>query len=303
MALQSFITRALSFCRDYASDVIDEVRWTDAKLLEMLQDANDEVHQELAQASDPRAPFGWIQIPFTITDGQAEYAYPANFRRFRRLLEYDADGLSEREWMLTSPDGDKPGVILLARRRGFRIRPTPDETSSDWKLEYEAGASPYLAYGVVKTGSTATSVICDTVASDSGPLILVDDFYVGQYLTVMLLTAGSERRETRLITDWNKTTKTWTVTPAFSVTPAAADTWEIAPCLDPPEDHAIFWRVVMNMMVARGDAAGFTAADAAYKKSLTRAMRKTFDVNGQLGPAIAFEQADLMGQESYGINA
>ena len=303
MALQSFITRGLSFCRDFASDVIDEVRWTDAKLVELLQDANDEVFQELVQGSDPRVPFGWTRIPFTITSGQAEYAYPANFRRFRRLLEYDADGFNEREWMLASPDNDLPGVILLPRRRGFLIRPTPDETSSDWYLEYEAGASPYLAYGTVAAGGSATSVVWSATASDSGPLILVDDYYIGQYLTVMLLTAGSERRETRLITDWNKTTKTWTVSPAFSIAPAAADTWEIAPCLDPPEDMAIFWRVVMTMMVARGDAAGFTAAEQAYRKALTRAMRKTFDVNGQLGPAIAFEQADRLGQERYGINA
>lgn len=304
MALEAFLTRALSFCRDFASDVIDEVRWTDAKLLALIQEANADVHDELSASADPRSPFAWVQVPFTITDGQAEYAYPVNLRKFRRLLKYDTDGYFDREWMLTDPNGEAPGVILLSHRRGFRIRPTPDETASDWYLEYEAGASPYLAHGTIEsTGTTATNIVWKATGSDSGPLIFVNDYYVGQYLTVMHPTAGGEKRETRLITDWNATTKAWTVTPALSAAPAEDDIWEIAPCLDPPGDAAILWRVVMTMKLASGDVEGFAAAEKAYQKCLTRAMRNNFDVNGQLGPAIAFEQADPLGQESYGINA
>ncbi len=302
MAVSPFITRALEFCRDFAGDVIDEVRWTDSKLIDLLQEANAEVHGELAASSDPRCPFGWIRVPFEVERGKAEYSYPVNLRRFRRLVRYDPEGWVVGEWLLTDPMNDRPGVVLLSQRRGMLIRPVPNQSASDWYLEYEAGASPFLAHGEIDSGtSTSSSIVAGAVSL--GTLIKTDDYYIGQFLTVMRESSSDSKRETRLITDWNGSNSTWTISPEISWTPSEGDSWEVSPCLDPPEDLAIMWRVVMTMKLAAGDSEGFAAAERAYQKCLTRAVRRNFDLNGQMGPAMAFEQADMLGQESYGVNA
>jgi len=84
-ATDPFLVRAIQDIRDFAQDTLDEVRWSQSKLLTLIDRANALVWEEILGSREPQTSIRYTEAPVTITAGQEDYLYPGTFRKFLRL--------------------------------------------------------------------------------------------------------------------------------------------------------------------------------------------------------------------------
>ena len=75
-----------------------------------------------------------------------------------------------------------------------------------------------FGYNYVIDSATSTTVVCSTFTT------YADDFFVGYYLVI---TSGDAENEVKEVIDFDGSTGTFTVYPAFATTPNANDTFEL----------------------------------------------------------------------------
>lgn len=293
----AYLVRGVDHVRRFAMDTYDEVRWDDGKIVELLDIANGLVHEEIRAAIDPKSAFRFDISTVIVKDSVEDYAFPGNFRKFRRFVKLTNDGNIEREISPTDPMADLGGLLLFDARRGFRIRPVPkigaDQT---WKLYYETGPLPFLVYGTVNvTGTTATNVVLIAPTSDQlGTLSAVDDFYNNSYLHV---TEGTGVGQIARITAYVGSDLAATVDTMSTVLDGTS-IYEILPTIEQPYDVANFWRAVMMMKAADSDVKHYRAADTEYRSVMRSVLQRMGDNSARYGPSMSESYSDPL---SYGM--
>jgi len=304
-----FLVRGVHLAREFASDAIDAKRWTAARIVSLLNAANVQVHGHLVRGIDPKSAVNFCESTVSIASGVADYNYPGNFRKFRRLVYVNSNGDVEREILPADPYGDTAGVVLMSHRRGFRLVPTPRFTQ-DWTLRYEAGALPVLCFGRLDAGGTTTTLPLKTPDStevatydtgELGTLVLRPDFYNGSY--VRWFDASTGITEVRRVTDYaySAVLTAWVLTldSALSDTPVENDHYEFLPALEEPMDQALMWHAVMQMKASAADSEHYRAAETQYQEGLRAALNLANDILGRFGPSLGSEFLDPLMEESY----
>lgn len=296
-ASDPFLVRAVAQIRGFAQDSIDQVRWPNPRLVELIDAANALVHGELLSCLEPKTHFRFAEASIAVSSSSEDYAWPANVRRFTRLVWKDSNGQIRRELPLTDYLSDLAGVIILDDLRGFRISPKPTNSEVEtWTLVYEAGVTPQLCYGAVESATAAGAVLAAPSSSQLGSLSLASDFYVNSYLKIV---SGNGAGQVRRCTAWNGTTRAATVAPAWSTQPDATSIYEWLPCVGYPLDQAIAWRVCMDLKSADGDYRHRETARSSYKELMREILMRIADRQGRTGPSLG---SDYMCLFDYGMS-
>lgn len=291
-----FLQRAVAHVRNFAMDTLDAVRWSDADVVDLINNANALVHGEIVAATEPKTYMRFAEQDYTITASQEDYLFPGNMRRFLRMVEKDEDGRVVGEVPLTDYLSDLSGMVIMGRDRGFRITPRPLDTFQDKTLTlvYEAGVTPYLCYGTASAGATSTITLAAPTGSQLGTLSTENDFYNNSYIRTL---SGTGAGQTRRITDFVGSTLVATVSPAWSTTPDNTTVFEIIPCLGPPLDMAIMWRACMAMKAADADMRHRASAREEYREIMREVLMQAADVQGRQGPTLS---DDFLQHEDFG---
>ena len=303
-ATDGFLSRSVALIRNFALDSYEEVQWTDASLADLLNTANAQVYEEMVSVSDPKVHYQRAEFDVDLVSGTDEYVYPANMRKLIRLYKENTDGDYQKEILLAAPNSNLPGMVMMGTDRGFKIVPVPQSNSNDWILEYIPGVTPFLWQGLQKVEGggyptpTTTSFGVDTTFA-YGSFIDQTDYYVNSYIRFI---SGTEKESVRRITGQvlrsHSTTKAQlTITPALTNAPVAGDIIEVLPCLKPPFDKAIAWRVVMTMKAADADQRHYLTAKTEYDSLMRTVMNREADLQARVGPSIT---EDWLDGEDYG---
>lgn len=108
----------------------------------------------------------------------------------------------------------------------IRIRQPEFDT---YRLQFQRTPGP-LCYGTVTSGSTTTAITVNAVTA--GSLAVRDDAYIGDFIA-LIETSGAI--EVRKISDYVASTKTFTVSEAFSTDPDGTESFSIISFL--PDSH------------------------------------------------------------------
>ena len=298
-ATDPFLTRAVANVQDFAQSTLDEVKWSAAKIVELLDVANVQLYEEILMASEPKTYSRFAEVSVSLVAGQEDYAFPGNFRRFKRMVQKNDNGRVVNEMLLTDYESDRPGIILFGKDRGYRITPTPSE-NSDWTLVYEAGAVRALGFGSCPSAGTTTTLKASApTGSQLGILSTRTDFYANSYLRVVSGTGpvGEVVRCTGY--SYSAGVGTFTVSPAFSTAPQTNDVWEILPAVDYPLDKIIAWRAAMTLKASDTDVQARAAAREEYRDLLRSILGEAGDVQSRTGPSMGSDGMDLFETESY----
>ena len=291
-ATDPFLVRAIQDIRDFAQDTLDEVRWSQSKLLTLIDRANALVWEEILGSREPQTSIRYTEAPVTITAGQEDYLYPGTFRKFLRFVKKDADGSIIEEKMPVDPLSDLPGIVLFDKLRGYRITPRPTETETGWYLIYEPMPVPYLCYGPCGANENAGQVVLSSATL--GSLSTTEDFYVGAMIRIV---SGSHSVGViRRVTDYSAGGIA-TVSPDWPSAPTTTEVFEVMPCVEYPWDCVIAWRAVMMMKAGDADAAHWRAAEAEYTRVMSAILRHVGDIQGRVGPMTG---SSFMTAEDYG---
>ena len=303
-ATDGFLSRAIEHIRDFSLDTYEEVQWTGAKLSDLLNTANALVYEEMVSVSDPKINYQRAEFDVDIVSGTDEYSYPGNMRKLLRLYKEDSQGDYQKEVLPAAPNSNLPGMVMMGTDRGLKIVPVPQSNSDDWILEYIPGVTPFLWQGLQKVEGggyptpTTTSFGVDTTFA-YGSFIDQTDYYVNSYIRFI---SGTEKESVRRITGQvlrsHPTTKAQlTITPALANAPVADTIIEVLPCLKPPFDKAIAWRVVMMMKAADADQRHYLTAKTEYDSLMRTVMNREADLQGRVGPSLT---EDWLNTEDYG---
>ena len=185
-ANDAFLARAIVLVRDFCQEAADEVRWTEAKIVRLVDTANALVYEELLAAMEPNSVMRFAESAANIVAAQEDYDYPGNFRKFVQLVKKNSSGWITSEIRPVPFLSGFAGVVLFDKRRGYRIVPKPTASDSDWYLVYEAGVIPYLHYGTAAS-ATGTTLVLDSTPS-AGTISQRDDFYNNGYIRIVSAT-------------------------------------------------------------------------------------------------------------------
>jgi len=275
-ATDAFLARALVLIRKFCQDTIDAVRWEDDDIAQLIDTANADVWEEILACTEPNTLAHLMEADVNIVVGQSDYDYPPNFRRMLALVHKDTDGNPDKEIMPVSLNGRRGGAILM--EQGFRLHPIPAEADT-FVMQYVPSVPEHLFYGPI-TGSEDATVSFDTATL--GTVSPADDFYNGAIVRVL---TGAGAGQKRLVSDYAGATQKATLKTAWTVKPSLGDVVEIMPCVAPPFDKAIMWRVVMEIKTSDSDLAALNAATGAYRSLMRQVLQRVADRSERIGPA------------------
>jgi hypothetical protein len=301
MASDGFLPRSIEFVKEYLQDSLEAKRWTTSRVTTLVSLANRLVAEELLKATPAQGQANYAEYTVDIVAGQKDYAFPGNFRRFRRLVQRDSSsGIISSELLPADPEACQSGIILLDQRRGFRVFPTPLADSSDWTLEYEAAVIPGLLEAVGDAYDKTAGEL--TLGAETyGSQILVEGWYNNSWLRICNHASGLAVGERRRITDY-AADGTITLESPFTddlAVDASPWTFEVLPCLDNPLDHAIILRAVMLIHSSGGNYKGRGLIQQEYMDVLKSALCSTADITARTGPNLGSDFLDPSLTESY----
>lgn len=280
--------------RLYAQDTYDEVRWSDARCVELLDVANSTVYDEVSACLEPKVGRSVTEVSQTLTAGVAEYDLPGTCKKFLRMIKRDSSsGRVTHEILPADPLSDLDGLYLMDYRRGFRVQPTPLTTETDWILQYVARGARMLHYGTAQgvTGTTLTMASSPTMGSISSS----NSFYVGCY--VHIVSASTGVGEIRRVVSHVGSTKVLTLDTSWGTTPTGTIVYEILPSIPYPYDMLLPWRAVMSQKAGDSDIRHRSVAEAEYKDLMRSYLTEIADQQGRVGPTIG---SSFLEPEDYG---
>lgn len=232
--MDAFLDRYLADVDDNLGDPVQAKRYPSAKKLTDLRRIEVQIWEQLLQASGQQSTIGRCEHSVTVSDGVSFYPLPGNFRQFmafERRQDGDRDTVIERLDSISMYDG-APGVEILDAQQGMMIRPEPSNADAQtWTLVYMKGPI-LLHYGTA--ASVAAGTITFAASPTKGDLVAQDDYYVGSAVRVYSATTGAF--QTRIISDYDATTRVATLRSNWGTTPTGTILYEICPALPEPYD-------------------------------------------------------------------
>jgi len=232
--MDAFLDRYLADVDDNLGDPVQAKRYPSTKKLTDLRRIEVQIWEQLLQASGQQSTIGRCEHDITVTDGVSFYPLPGNFRQFmsfERRQDGDRDNVIDRLPSISMYDGS-PGIEILDAQQGLMIRPEPSYSESQtWTLVYMKGPI-LLHYGTAAAAAAGT--ITFAASPTKGELVSQDDYYVGSAVRVYSATAGAF--QSRIISDYNATTRVATLRSNWATTPSGTILYEICPALPEPYD-------------------------------------------------------------------
>lgn len=211
-------------------------RYPKDKKLRDLHNADRVIFESILQATGQEGSAGRAETTITLTNGQAYYALPGNFRQFIRFehrLDGDRNMVDARMKSIPMFD-DGPGIEILSAERGAILRPEPVLTEDqDWTLIYERG--PVLLHYAKATAIGDQSLTLGVPPKDAGQIVRIDDYYNNVLLRVYQATLGAP--QTVEVADYAAESNTCTLRHPWTTKPTGEVWYEVRPTL--PEHYDV----------------------------------------------------------------
>lgn len=299
MPVTGEIQEILNTVRFFVDDPALKARYTDARLLPLLQSSFRAILRDITLVSS-QPPIG--RYTFTTVANQAVYPLPMYAEILQLAQISDITGLVNwdvRPQSFWNPLG--PGYLLEGSRQ-IRFVPTPRTggdtvtvsfiPSGDGEF-YRAEVRPELA--TTTTLRLNTAPLIGTYPTDSLA-------FIGHFVRVIEATGGeSFPEEVRQITAYDASTRTITVTPAFSTDPSgfgAPSTLsiEITPDLLRPHKQLLALHVAKFIAGMEKRQQGFSSLNRLYNDEKRAILLLAANAEGRSGQHWA---ADTMDNSDY----
>ena len=232
--MEAFLDRYLASVDRNLGDPTQAKRYPIADKLSDLRTVEVQIWEKLLSASGQESTIGRCEHTITLQDGVSFYTLPGNFRQF---MGFERRENGDRNMIMSTMPSismydSGPGVEVLDAHQGMMVRPEPDlSEDQDWTLIYTKG--PVLMHYGTAASVTSTTLVAPA-SPTRGELVAMDDYYAGSILRVYSASAGMF--QSRVISAYNATTRTFTLRTAWGTTPTGTILYEICPALPEPYD-------------------------------------------------------------------
>lgn len=230
--MDSFLTRYYRLIDRNLGDPASANRYLKSDRLADLHTIDTQIYESLLNVLGMESLMGYAEAEIQLVANQEFYRFPVGFRHFF-ALEYrvESGGTQYAAYRLKTkgPYQCKYAVEIISSHRGFRLRPGPLDTTT-WVLCYSR--CPGLLHEANASGTSATTLITGTPATDRGTVIKLRDYYNG--MEIRELTYGQVREVVGSIP--NTGNMTLQLRHAWDTVPPADTPYEIRPTLPPEYD-------------------------------------------------------------------
>ncbi len=248
--MQSFIERFYDDVDTNLDDPRSSKRTTKQKKLALLHTVDRQIWEKILMLTGQESMAGYAEVDITLSDGQAFYLLPGNFRQFVRLERRTDGNRNSVEAQLNSIPfySTESGVVILTEQRGILVKPTPVLTSvQTWTLCYLAG--PISLHYATAGAVNETTVTAGSPGADAGDLVLSDGYYDNSMLRIYDAETGA--LQVREISKWNRKAKVFTLRHAWTTLPTGAVKYEIRPSVPPAYDDLYAMDVAIRILGQR----------------------------------------------------
>lgn len=258
-----WIADTITLTRDAANESSVNAKWTDAKIITLLEQAFSLLVPEIFRNADGPTCVRW---DLATTSGTSVYQKPPHVGEILQIAKVDSN--NRVEWRIRpssrwNPSG--PGVTF----DGPTIRFEPDWKRNDTlRVWYIPNGEISLAEGVL-SGTHTTSAV-QVAAATTGSLDTRQNAYAGYILSVT--DAGDSQRNDRIITSSSHSSGAWTfnVEPAFDFTPANSDAYELRPVFGVKAQMAVALQAALFITSFER----MKTAEASVQRRLTQVLRE-----------------------------
>lgn len=243
-----WISDTITLVRDFANEGEVNAKWTDPKVILLLEKAFGLVTPEIFRNADgPNS----VRLSIVTTSGTLIYALPPNVAEIIRLVKLSSDG--RVEWRVDPRSRWNPAGVGLSIDNGqIRFGPTwnHNETLELW---YIPTGEVKLMEGTLSADAQTTTALALTTVT-TGAVDKRTNAYAG-YMVSLTDVSANNLREDRIVASsafaGGTGVTTLTVEPAFTITPAASnDTFEVRPVFGDVVQMAVALRTAIMILRA-----------------------------------------------------
>lgn len=268
------IDRLITLIRQNADEPSAKAKYSEDDLISRIESSFQENIAELHVAADNPL---LVRHTITLTDHSEQFLLPPAVEQLRRIARLSDNGHRDVDWKLEPAAVGRwhgPGIRLEGRV--LRFDPVWQGGDHTVELMYVPNGDVRMHYGTVPTPGegesdtiTGTTIIL-AANPTKGTLDTRDNAYTGAMLRIVDSTAGYEQE--RLITAYDRITRTATVSPAFDPLPTGTVTYEVIPIYYRMMERIVALHVAMDLLAIAGNTKKYSLLATQYRKAL-RALR------------------------------
>jgi len=273
--MASFIARTISRIRDATDEPSTNAKWTDTKLLDLIEIAYAKTLADVNRVSQRPVI---VRFDLTVTASVDKYVLPPVIGRIMAMQYVDSNDVVLKNYY--PGDGRHPSYSGLSIEGNVVYFQDVDQAAHTLRIMFvpinciKLHTHTILGTGIANSTANNNAVITlpTAVSITTGSLDSRPNAYVGSVFRINSVSeAARDFSQDRVITAYDVTTRKATVEPAYTAAllPGDADTvtYEIAPILTEQLDIAIALYVARYIVGVEGDRDRYRIIDTEYVRT------------------------------------
>jgi len=258
MAVTYAIDRIVNQIRKLLDEPSVKAKYSDADLLGLVQSA---IPQVLTDWNGTRDDCLIARHEISVQDGSTTFLLPPNVEQLLWIVKRDSENRVQFRIGPRAPTRFQgPGLRLEGRV--LRFEPSWDGNSYTLELGYVPNGDVLLHYGTASSATSASIVFA--AAPTGGSLDTRENAYIGSVVRIVSDSNGYVQE--RIVTAYDRTTRTAIVDPAFSPTPTGTILYEVVPDYWTLLETALALRVALTILAVRGESPRYGLLNREYQK-------------------------------------
>lgn len=260
---QSFIARTLATIRRNVDEPATVAKYTDAILVGMLNEAYSHVYGELVRNSSKN-----VVITHHVTIAADTYTYVLPYHAQSIDCIYMTCSTGYKVFFASKSQFNPIGRLVWLEGQTLKIQAGVFSVGDILKVEYTTGGGALFCAGTVASYAADGTTITVSPTPIHGTLDTHDNAYVGSMVRVWSGATGQDGTFERVVTGYDRATRTMTLDVPLTVTEGLTLYYEIMPRIYHAMDHVVGLYMAMWISSVEGHPVRSKRIQEMYVKAM-----------------------------------